>query len=131
MLSCFINLFYLGYVFHDEFFERTDSTFQVLGISFIFYFPGKQFHLCLFSGISIADFRAAVRKERELHFLCKDCCNSIPTLNPENDEVKATFDLLIHHNHTFYPTMHELYMHVLGCHYGNISFYYQSTERLE
>ena len=55
MLSCFINLFYLGYVFHDDVFERTDSTFKVLvlflfsrqTIWFIFIF--RYFHCRLMS----------------------------------------------------------------------------------
>ena len=39
-----------------------------------------------FSDILNADYLAVVGKERELHFLCKDCY-SIPTLNCEYDEV--------------------------------------------
>ena len=28
-----------------------------------------------------------MREEKALHFLCRDCCNDIPKLTPEDDEV--------------------------------------------
>ena len=28
-----------------------------------------------------------MREEKTLHFLCRDCCNDIPKLTPEDDEV--------------------------------------------
>ena len=42
-------------------------------------------------GITLADYRAAVKNEKELHFLCRDCSNSIPLLDPEDDVVTLIF----------------------------------------
>ena len=47
----------------------------------------QRFFLFLLSGISLADYRAATKGERELHFLCRACCISIPTPESEDDEV--------------------------------------------
>ena len=55
------------------------------------YVPGANIVLVWFAGISLADYRAAVKGERELHFLCFDCCNDIPRLEPEDVEVSYLF----------------------------------------
>ena len=55
------------------------------------YVPGANIVLFWFAGISLAGYRAAVKGERELHFLCFDCCNDIPRLEPEDVEVSCLF----------------------------------------
>ena len=51
------------------------------------FLPRQRFFLFLLSGISLSDYRAATKGERELHFLCRACCISIPTPESEDDEV--------------------------------------------
>ena len=46
-------------------------------------------------GITLADYRAAVKNEKELHFVCRDCSNSIPLLDPEDDVVTFTLFRLL------------------------------------
>ena len=43
--------------------------------------------------IALADYRAAV--EKELYFVCRDCSNSIPLLDPEDDVVTFTLFRLL------------------------------------
>ncbi|XP_052213877.1 uncharacterized protein LOC127832444 [Dreissena polymorpha] len=46
-------------------------------------------HIGCDSGISLAEYKAATRGEREIHFLCAECCRSIPTIHsvPEDERV--------------------------------------------
>ncbi|XP_052280751.1 uncharacterized protein LOC127878272 [Dreissena polymorpha] len=46
-------------------------------------------HIGCDSGISLAEYKAATRGEREIHFLYAECCRSIPTIHsvPEDERV--------------------------------------------
>ena len=36
-----------------------------------------------------------MREEKALHFLCRDCCNDIPKLTPEDDEVISSVSIFL------------------------------------
>lgn len=56
-------------------------------------------------GISFADYTGAVRGEKELQFLCVDCCTNIFGLEPEN--VKAFVASLSFSNARIHKSIRE------------------------
>lgn len=50
-------------------------------------------YISIFTGISVDLYRAAVRGERDLHFVCLPCTTRIPTLDPEGHGVILSLSL--------------------------------------